>query len=109
MYTNAEAQSIATALLDGGWTSEDAEEIQREYGFSDEELEQVIDCMRGYDPCYLVICEDDDEEVCVKMFKDYDDARECYHSACARAGTRTARVCDTSTGESIHYYEREVA
>lgn len=108
MYTSAEAQSIVAALLDGGWTSEDAEEIQREYGFSGEELEQVIECMRGYEPRYTVICESDDG-VRTEMFDDCDDARECYHSACARAGTRTARVYDTSAGESIHYYEREVA
>lgn len=49
MYTNASAQSIAAALLDGGWTSEDAEEIQREYGFSGEELEQVVECMAAYE------------------------------------------------------------
>lgn len=95
MYTSAEAQNIVAALLDGGWTSEDAEEIQREYGFSGEELEQVIKCMKRYELCYLVICENDDEEVCVKMFEDYDDARECYHSMCARACTRSARVYDS--------------
>lgn len=51
MYAHGEsdAQSIAAALLDGGWTSEDAEEIQREYDFSAEELEQVIECMMAYE------------------------------------------------------------
>lgn len=105
MYTNM--QSIATALLDGGWTSEDAEEIQREYGFSGEELEQVIECMRGYEPRYAVICMSDDGDTHTKTFDDYDDARECYHSMCARAITRMARVYDTDAGENIHCYDRE--
>lgn len=48
MYTQAEAQSIAAALLDGGWSSEGTGMIQ-EYGFSAEELAQIVECMARFE------------------------------------------------------------
>ena len=36
-------ENIAIALYDGGWTKEDKEELVKEYGFTIEELEEVLE------------------------------------------------------------------
>ena len=39
-------QDDAIALFDGGWRSCDAEELQSEYGFNDNELAEIVACIK---------------------------------------------------------------
>lgn len=95
MYVSAQAQSIATALLDGGWTSEDAEEIQREYGFSGEELAQVIECMARNERPYVVTCVSEyGYAITTQTFDDFDEAREFFNSRCANGDLSEIRLRD---------------
>lgn len=36
-------EQIAGAAYDGGWRTSDKEDLQKEYGFTDDELEIVLD------------------------------------------------------------------
>lgn len=38
-----ELEQIAGAAYDGGWRTSDKEDLQKEYGFTDDELEIVMD------------------------------------------------------------------
>lgn len=38
-----ELEQMAGAAYDGGWRASDKEDLQKEYGFNDDELEIVLD------------------------------------------------------------------
>lgn len=41
--------SVASALFDGGWRAEDAEEIRLEYNLSEYDLECVVELLVEYE------------------------------------------------------------
>lgn len=55
-------QDSAIALYDGGWRSSDAEELQSEYDFTDEELDEIIACIKELESRDADWTEDEDEE-----------------------------------------------
>lgn len=55
-------QDSAIALYDGGWRSSDTEELQSEYDFTDEELDEIIACIKELESGDADWAEDEDEE-----------------------------------------------
>ena len=46
MYDNiSDFQYIASNLIDGGWTSKDAKEIQSTYNLCDDEVNELVEIM----------------------------------------------------------------
>jgi hypothetical protein len=41
----SDLQSIASNLIDGGWTTKDAKEIQVEYNLCDDEVNVIVEIM----------------------------------------------------------------
>lgn len=41
--------SAAAALYDGGWRSEDRDDLMDEYGLTGDEADQVCEALAGYD------------------------------------------------------------
>lgn len=55
-------QNDAIALFDGGWRSCDAEELQTEYGFTDEELDEIVACIKELESGDADWADDEDNE-----------------------------------------------
>jgi hypothetical protein len=41
-------ESMAAALFDGGWRSEDGKELKEEYDLTDEELEKICELLHEF-------------------------------------------------------------
>lgn len=55
-------QDDAIALFDGGWRSCDAEELQSEYGFNDNELAEIVACIKELESADADWAEDEDDD-----------------------------------------------
>ncbi len=42
-------ESMAAALYDGGWRAEDKEQLQAEYGLTDDDVERIVDLLAEYE------------------------------------------------------------
>lgn len=44
-----ELETAAASLYDGGWRASDRKELKDEYGFTDEELDVVVEKLKEYE------------------------------------------------------------
>ena len=48
-HNESDIQSMAAALYDGGWRSDDREWLQEEYNLSYDESEAIVRCLAEYE------------------------------------------------------------
>lgn len=53
--TRSTLEYVVSNLYDGGWTSQDADEIRSEYNLTEEELEEVLEGLRELEEVNNVI------------------------------------------------------
>ena len=44
-----ELETAAASLYDGGWRASDGEELKKEYGLTDDELEVIVEKLNEYE------------------------------------------------------------
>ena len=60
--TEADFDSMASALYDGGWRAEDRDDIKSEYELTDDEADKICDRLNAYD--------EEDQSKAEEFFKD---------------------------------------
>lgn len=49
MKNNSNTQSSAAALYDGGWRAKDRDELKAAYGLTDDEADDICECLESFE------------------------------------------------------------